>query len=787
MKYGVTRRRRYLLASSCALVAGLPNLAYGASLDASPQTTPSAPASDQAAPANQSDTSGLPDIIVTAQKRSENINNVPLTVSLVTGDDLVSKGITDPSELVRAVPGLVYAKSAWSAPVYTLRGVGFYDNSLSAVPAVTVYVDQAPLPYSALTTFATLDVKRVEVLKGPQGTLYGESSTGGAINYISNRPTDQLSAGLDFSFGRFNDATTDAYVSGPLSDTLKARLSIHNETSGDWQRSLTRPGDTLGSKQITMGRILLDWKPATNLTVRLNANFGLNRSEPQAPQFQTINPDNAFAWFVASTFHPRFLTYPSANGDARNADWDAGRQLRLNTRQYQGALSIDYDIGGTWTLSSITSYVRLKQDSRLDADGTDLLDLPMRVTGTIDSFYQELRAQGTTLDGKLKLIGGLNYERNHVVENVQANIIDSYLGTAIVGFGLNTGRGNLHKTSLSGYINGDYALTDKLSLTAGVRYSNTKFHYENCTTADDATTATSASGIVGFPIAIGECFTLTPAGTPGVTTYRNSENNVPWRVALQFKPTSGNLLYASVSSGFKSGTYPDIAATTFQSNGFVKQESIIAYEAGFKSSLIARTLQLNGAVFYYDYKNKQVLGSEIDPKLGSPLNVEINVPSARVLGAELELSVAPARGLTFSASATYLDSKITGSFVNVDFVGATRQLAGYALPYAPRISVVGQIDYKFTISNGWEGYVGSSAHYQSSTNAGLGGDPLAHIDGYYTVDAQLGIQNDRFRIGIWGRNLTNKYYWNTVFMPIDTIARYAGQPISYGISAGYHF
>src|SRR6266404_8444929 len=186
-------------------------------------------------------TTELSEIIVTAQKRSESANKVGLTINAITGDALERQNIRSVADLARVVPGLTYTNSFTEHPVYTIRGIGFYESSLSAYPAVSVYIDQVPLPFPALTTNVGLDLERVEVLKGPQGILFGQNSTGGAINYIARKPTDTLEAGFSFGGGRFRDVLTHGYLSGPLSDTVKARFSYQVEEADGWQHPYSRP------------------------------------------------------------------------------------------------------------------------------------------------------------------------------------------------------------------------------------------------------------------------------------------------------------------------------------------------------------------------------------------------------------------------------------------------------------------------------------------------------------------------------------------------------------------
>jgi outer membrane receptor protein involved in Fe transport len=173
-------------------------------------------------------TSMLEEVVVTAQKVSQNINDVGMSIDSATGDELYDMGVKDTADLVKLVPGFNHTYSIYGTPIYTIRGVGFVETTLSSGPTVSVYTDEVPIPFAAETKGALLDVRRVEVLKGPQGTLYGQNSTGGAINYIANRPTEQFEAGFDVSYGRFSTTDIQGFVSGSLTDTVRGRLSVRS-------------------------------------------------------------------------------------------------------------------------------------------------------------------------------------------------------------------------------------------------------------------------------------------------------------------------------------------------------------------------------------------------------------------------------------------------------------------------------------------------------------------------------------------------------------------------------
>jgi hypothetical protein len=210
--------------NSCAVAALL--LAASSASARAEETAPAAPPA--AAPAAE-EPAGVGDIVVTARKKQESSNSIGMSINALTGDTLAKQGILNTADLVKAVPGFNYTRSTYGTPVYTLRGVGFNETTLAAAPPVSVYVDEVPLPYSVMAQGAALDVQRVEVLKGPQGTLFGQNSTGGAINYIAAKPTKTLQAGADASFGRFDSFTGSAFLSGPITDTLRGRIAIRRD------------------------------------------------------------------------------------------------------------------------------------------------------------------------------------------------------------------------------------------------------------------------------------------------------------------------------------------------------------------------------------------------------------------------------------------------------------------------------------------------------------------------------------------------------------------------------
>ena len=732
----------------------------------------------------------IQDIVVTAQRRSEKANDIPISISVTTGDQLSKKGITSTADLVKVVPGLIFTPSFANTPVYTLRGVGFYESALAASPAVSVYVDEVPLAFPVMTEFPPLDVARVEVLKGPQGTLYGQNSTGGAINYIAAKPGDHWEAGGELGFARFAAVDLSGYLSGPVTSTLGARLSFRTAQGGAWQRSVTR-NDSLGDANQISARLLLDWAPTDRLTAVFSFSAAHDGSDTLAGQLIKIDPVNPAR--VAPGLSDSLVT----RKDARLADWDAGKQFKLNDNLYQASARLDFEASDNLNLISISAYQRFTEDRLSDVDGTAHQLLAERDTGSIDSFSQELRATGH--NGSLKWIVGGNYstaktaERNFFGNPEQSN-------TLIVPFlppfkGVTSVSSNKIET-YGIFANADIALTSRLSVTGGVRYTNSNNRYTNCAYDTDGSLSRIfsflSSTFTGTSVTIPPlgCVTLNAAtGLPAVTTSSLKQDNVSWRAAVNYKFDTGTLLYASVGRGYKSGGFPALVAANSAQLAPITQESLLAYEVGFKTPLFGRKVQLNAAAFYYDYDNKQLRG-RINVVPFGLIEALVNIPKSRIWGIEADLTARPFRGLDVTLGGSYVNSRIR-EFTGFGYASpALENYAGSAFPNTPRWTGVGDVQYNWAAGQRHGLFVGLSSRFQSTTNAtffnetNVPVDPTYTIPSYVVLDARFGVaaSDDSWRLQGWVHNLTNKYYIQGLFRGLDTTYRQAAKPITYGVT-----
>ncbi|KEQ52029.1 TonB-dependent receptor [Sphingobium chlorophenolicum] len=795
-----------------------------------------------------SQNTGITDIVVTAQKRSQSINSVGMSITAATGDALADRGVRSVDDLAKVVPGFTYQPSPYSTPVYTIRGVGLYDSGLASSPAVSTYVDEVALPFPAMTPGATLDVERVEILKGPQGTLFGQNSTGGAINYIAAKPTSELAAGGSISYERFGLVDATGYLSGPLSDTVRARASVRVVEGGAWQYSVTRPQDRLGDSHQLYGRLLVDWDASDRLTLRLNANGFRDRSDPQAPQLDqnlmnivaaptTANPfaivdpaafavrtNPASAGYDTSFLARQQLLYarmagaegpalqagtikylgaPTVPENARAADWTPEYPQSIDRKFYQLSLRANYNLTDNIDLISITAYQDLRSNLYHDMDATSVSALDYHQFGSVKAFNQEVRLVGSS--SAFNWIVGASYDYSKQDENANPTIPFLSLAEAVPGLPFYTFNANLKQrvNSYAAFANGELKLTDNLTFQAGIRYTESRRTADYCSAdispeQNLSTTFTALQQIftsLGLkttpvvPVGFAQCYQLKADLTPTITPdkRRLNEDNVSWRVGLNYKFDGGALVYANASRGFKSGMFSPIAGSTVSQSEPAVQERLDAYEGGFKLPLLNRRLQLNGAAFYYDYRNKQIRARKLDNIFGL-LESLVNVPKSRVWGLEGEIVAQPFTGLNLSLGATYLKSKVKGS--NVTFYnqnGYIGSFEGSRLPYTPTFTGVADAQYEWTLGD-LKAQIGGTVNRHSSSNATLDtdtlpGDPYA-LDAYTTLDlrAGLGAADDSWRVSIFGRNVTNEYYRTTVAFSSDARYRYAARPVTYGVT-----
>lgn len=720
---------------------------------------------------------GDSDIIVTANKRAQSVNSVGLTIQAASGLELANRGIASPADLTKLVPGFTFTQSLYSTPVFTLRGIGLYDATFGASPSVSVYTDQIPRNVPVMSDALDLDIERVEVLKGPQGTLFGQSSTGGAINYIVAKPTKEFKAGVGASYERFDRAELSGFVSGPVTEGIQARLAVKGITGGAWQRSLSRPDDKNGATRKLEGRLTVALQPTSTINIELMATGVRDRSDPLAPQYAGTNL-NIYANTASAAGNPYAIVDPARfaalndptspgydaslagrqatvvarlNGadpakaagaaallgtpittGARNAEWTQGLLGRAHNSYYQFAGHADWDLSDDLKLTYLAAVAKQKLAYNQDLDGTTARVVDVNLFGNVRTLNQELRLAYDT--DQFHGIIGATYDRVRTAQNNFFNLNDYSANADLIATTLNNY--DSRQRSVGIFANAEYEVTSQLTVQGGIRYTDDKQRATYCYNDPPSDIGQGAAFLFGaalnsvpIQIAPGQCFptsgslltgnavsTLTPV------TSRLSEDNISFRVGANYKLDGGTLLYATVSQGYKAGIFSAIGASSTSQYTPATQEKVVAYEAGFKAPLLDRKLQFNGAGFYYDYSDKQVRGRVQDTIFGL-LEKLLNIPKSYIWGLEAELVARPIDGLTLSLNGTYLKSKVTSNYsATPDGLGVynaqgyTGNFKGSPLPYTPKLSGSFDAQYDFPITAALNGFVGGTVVYQGKQN-----------------------------------------------------------------------
>ncbi|MBB3047157.1 outer membrane receptor protein involved in Fe transport [Litorivivens lipolytica] len=766
------------------------------------------------------------EVVVRAQRREEDVRDVPIAVTALSGEQLKTLGVADARELGGIVPGLVVSEGGQGAPVYTLRGVGFTDSSYFATPTTAVYLDEVNLPYSIMSKGAIFDVEQVEVLKGPQGTLFGRSTTGGAINFIANKPTTELSAGLTSTFSRFETRDIEGFVSGPLFDGFNYRLAARDiEREEGWQYSNTDKSREHGQQDRSAFRLALEWEPSAALSFYLVGSRWRDRSDAQAGQPIALVPQNPYAEDENSPLVADSVRdYPYVSRDTENnrsAEWCSGHPdcVRSDGRP------MDFQLDETFEQISLQSRWYISENLQLDLLGsyTELVSDDSEIpTGAFNQRHAELGVDVVmeVVDFEARLSGSNDSESLRWLlgyHSTPRDEVDEYLhlimsGTASVVFPAPVVEQSLLGTeyyfsvaeldyeSRAPYANVEWQFAETLKLVVGARYTEEERYFSGCSGAKEptsgmyvlfqslATQRAAEAGTTPETVDINGCFSVGEGGEVGAYEETLEETSLSYRAVLDWTPADEALLYTSYTRGFKSGSFPLFQTSDHAQLEAVKQEQVDAYELGAKVDVWDRKAHINSAIFYYRYRDKQLLSRFNDAVFG-PLPALRNAPKSRVKGVELDFTLTPVNGLYLAGAIAYLETEIR-EFQAINNQGEEVNLAGREFNYSPKLSYSLTADYSLPVWDQYELGLGVDYHYVDETNSSIEGDPIfAHPD--------YGVTNARIRFGritndwmltLWGKNILNEYVVNSVHQGVGDIKyRITGMPQTYGLTLALNY
>ncbi len=690
-----------------ATAAAFPTAVIGQ--EASPPVTP--PNTVNAEPTT--DTGQLQDIVVTAQRRSQNLERVPISVAAISGAALETRGIEAVTDLGTSISGLVFQRINGIVLPF-LRGVGNTGNAAGNEPSVATYVDGVYYPRAISSFFDLKNIERVEVLKGPQGTLFGRNSTGGVINVITRDPSHDFSLAASGEYGRFNALQGDAYITGGLSDTLAADLSVSAKTSDGFGRNIAT-GGRYGYEDSVLVRGKVLWTPGPDTRITASAFYSGSKQSSQRASFPGF-PSKSF--LTATILRPESISFYDGTDDSNSRDV---------FKVFGGTLRIEQNLHFA-KLISISAYTKSDENSVYDVDFLPQNDAVAQGIGPVKVFTQEVQLVNAPSSPFDWIVGAYYYN------NVTAYSSLTFTGPLFGGFD-NNQPARQKVESIAGFAQATYEILPKLKVTGGIRYTH-----------DDLRGS-------------GQFQLLGPPPTPLVTNVppgSDTIGKVTFKAAVDYQFTDDVLGYVSFSRGYKAGNFNLL---TYGSSTPTRPEGIDAYEAGVKSELFDKHVRLNAAGFHYEISNPQVALIKGQTIFFS------NAGGSEVNGGEFDAEFAIARGLSARAGATYLDSHYT------DYVGAPASIPdvvnGGSIPVAGGIDAKGNrtpLAAKVTFNIGGD-YSIETRHGTFTLTADLyhnsgyffEPDNLLRQGSYNLLNAQLRWKvAKRYAVRVFGRNLLNE-------------------------------
>ncbi|RME65078.1 MAG: TonB-dependent receptor, partial [Alphaproteobacteria bacterium] len=684
------------------------------------------------------------EIVVTARRRAEWLQAVPISVSAFSDANLKTLQADDISGIQYSVPNLYLDRGDASNAVIFLRGIGQNDSLAFVESGVAVYVDDVFISRTQAAFLDLFDVERLEVLRGPQGTLYGRNSPGGAIKFISKAPPETFEAGFEAGGGRFDFVTLKGSIGGPLVDgLLRGKVALAAINHGGFSRNSFlggRDGDT----ESLAWRAGLAYTPASALTLTLTADGKIDRPDTSRSPVRVTD-----VLFFENPFTDPFTpTVLGPNADNFVVETNANGLSDLTS--YGFTLKADWRISDRWGLESISSYRKMDFDLVLDTDGAPVPLIDVVLFQDQWQFSQEMRASYDS-EGGFTFIGGVYYFHD---SDLTLAGFDAHSG-AIFGFplvffgapGAQLADTDQDTDSIAVFGHATIDLTAALNLELGLRYTydrkSSRRRFENFFDPDLRVTQNFPPFLAGV-------------GIPGVSLAGKEDwDALTPRIAVSYQASADAMLYASVSRGFKSGGFDGRANSAFGFQPF-SPEKVWAFEGGAKTSWLGNRLTANLAYFYNRYRDLQVTSFGRDPATGFFLSLFTNAAAARIQGVELELAARPTEPLTLAATAGFMDAQYKDFDILVN--GVVTDVSDRRLVNTPKWNASVSASYEVPLAASLNGVLHVDGAYRSRVANELTDSPLLAQDDYVILNAFVALKTEdaRWEVRAGGRNLTGR-------------------------------
>lgn len=756
----------------------------------------------------------LEEVVVTAQKRAESLQEAVIAITAVTADMFDELNISNSSDYEALVPSL----SVRDTPARLfIRGVGRVTNALGTEPGIAVYLDQVyTSEISVLSRASSLTTERVEVLRGPQGTLYGRNATGGAVSVTSRRPTEEFEHHVRAKAGNYGLFNWGASSSGPLTDSLGYRVYAYADSRDGYVDN--KGGKDIWDQDQDGFGLQLSW----DLSDTINLWLSYAKDE-----YDNIGSGVNFGGWLISPYRSDlktqdgFLFNESYQWDKENPavrdryEVDLNDPLRIkndNNDKFIGHL--------TWDLPEVTlKYIGSYFEGNYSAENGDLGYTSNPANRVVEGAEENTETYSHELqllsagDGPLQWVAGLYYYHNerqqpYSIRSLTADYLEQTdpLINGIPSFNAalvqpNPQRlqywqeGDLESDSTAVYADANYSFNAEWKLTVGLRYSydEKKGDEEQYVVADPNA---NAFGPTYFAIIRGLGFPSNCCGWLVTSTEEANRkldddwDNVSGRLVVDYTPNDDTLIYASIATGYKAGGF---RLGTLQENPSFNQEEVLAYELGYKGSF-GGALQLNAAAYFYDYQDMQVLVNRLTEQ-NLPIEEIVNADEAEVKGFEFEAIWLASQALTLMANYSYTDGEYTDFCCFVDTVGdpslTPQDLSGNPLTQAPENKVFLNASYSWRTASAGEFVLSGSYSWVDDRQYDVFDTEATRADDYYRVDAMLSwySPSERLRVILSGRNLTEEETFTSLqrLNSFGALNGFPNEPRTYGVEVQYDF
>lgn len=731
------RLKLLVTTATAALAASLPGVAFA----------------QQGAPAPETAQESDDTIIVTAQRRAQNLQDVSNAVTALSSDRIERSGVQNVLDLGTVAPNVTIGDSFGQADI-AIRGQGRTGPITGSDPAVAFHVDGAVVSKVQAQLASFFDLERIEVLRGPQGTLYGRNSTGGAVNLITRRPTEHNEAYVRVTYGNYDLIETTGAVSGPIANNLLGRLSWRTQNRSGFGVNEVSGDDIDDANQRSIrGQLQLNATP--DLTVRLSGEWHMEDDAAYGFKYYGAG--------YPGTTDPNLMALGIggyATGGPRNIRSEAA--IRNDRETWAVTGTVDWRLNDRWTFQSLTNYREIVNNPIVDFDSSAVVN-PVISNNYLDSnqFSQEFQFQydAPGLNGLV----GLFYFREDTFADNRSGFNPAIDAAPDMQSLANTFRGTQETESFAAFANVSFDLNEQFSLVLAGRYTHE--------------TKDTDAAIIIFPN------TVRPAVLQG-----KYENFAP-RVTLEYRPVEDLMLYAAYAKGFRAGVTligpPDPPT---------RPEIVDSYELGVRAAFLDRTLFVNLTGFYADYKDLQVSKSAPAFDAVRVTSIFENAAAAVGKGVEAEIVWRPSRAFRFQGAAGYLDATFQDyvSSNPSDLPNAAEiDLEGYRLPRSPEWNLSGRAEYNLFLAHGGELSFGAEVDHRTRVyftqfmERRLSQGPVTIVN----ADIRYTSPNGQFTVDLWARNLGDTLMLS--FLQPNSTARTINAtymaPRTYGVTLGYQF